>query len=123
MIPNFFFKNPIIKCAGIIIILYYALFSSENNENALNKRFSVEKISKAVVDISNKKEDIHIKLERAKKDLRRLEDLKAKQNKDNIKEQIKESGQDSDQSKKLNNATKLENNFNKDDIEGSRNLE
>ena len=47
-------KNPLVKLAGIITILYFALFTNKENPDSMGNRFSSEQLKKDFNDIKEK---------------------------------------------------------------------
>ena len=54
MLINQILKNPIVKICAVIVILYFGLFSNEENPNSLRNKLSKERIEKNLHDATNK---------------------------------------------------------------------
>ena len=59
-------KNPIIKIAGIFLILYFGLFADKENPNSLGSRFSKSQLNHDLSDVKQKSHFIIANLSAAK---------------------------------------------------------
>lgn len=47
-------QNPLVKVAGIVVIIYFALFANKNNPQSLGNRLSAERLKKDFSEIEQK---------------------------------------------------------------------
>ena len=67
-------KNPIIKTAGVIIVIYFAFFSDKKNPNGLAQRLSGKNIKSDLSEISRKSQFILTNVGVAKEVAKKNED-------------------------------------------------
>lgn len=60
-------RNPLIKWAGIAIILYFALFANTKDPRTLGSRLSSENVKKGLSDVKEKTSFIATSVKEAKK--------------------------------------------------------
>jgi len=69
-------KNPLFKLVGIILILYFALFSNKSDKRSLGNRYSTQNIKKSIGEAVKQKKEIEEKIRDAKKSKTNLNKIK-----------------------------------------------
>ncbi|MDX2083602.1 MAG: hypothetical protein SFV53_06430 [Rickettsiales bacterium] len=83
-------QNPLIKITGVMVILYFGLFSNKNNPESLGNRLSAEKIKKNFSEMQDKGKFIATNISAARSYAKQQEDEKRNNNQTNLQPIITE---------------------------------
>ena len=74
-------RHPLVKTVGIVLILYFALFSNKHNPNSLGNRLSADRVKQNLVEVQEKSQFIVTNVKKAQqlakeKELQQEKELK-----------------------------------------------